>query len=382
MGKDKLIILIIFAMGLLAGIGFRLRGNGASEVGPTGAEPLKSSSAGEFRGISLQLHNSDPEIPYEKYVDEIAETGANTICFVVHAYQENCSSTSIFLDARKTLPNQRIKNLISHARRKKLKIVLMPLVLLENPRKNEWRGKISPTNWSEWWNDYYDYILRYAKLSQEADVDVFVVGSELLTTQKHEDRWRFLIRRCRKIYKGKLSYSANWDRYYAVKWWDAVDIIGMTTYHDLAGGDKPTVDRLMKSWAGIKKEILAWQAKINRPILFTEVGWPNLTTCARYPWNYCLDEDPDPAAQANCFEAFFRTWAGEKDVAGFLVWEWRSYPAQKTGPDDPSYVPCGKPSLEVIRRYLQYPSPRQEALPDRPAETTTAPADIPATPGR
>ena len=47
-------------------------------------------------------------------------------------------------------------------------------------------------------------------------------------------------------------------------------------------------------------------------------------------------------------------------VAGFIVWEWRSYPGQKIGPKDPSYVPCGKKAMGVIRKYFQKPSPWEE----------------------
>ena len=148
-------------------------------------------------------------------------------------------------------------------------------------------------------------------------------------------------------------------------------MIGMTTYHDLTGGDEPTIERLMKQWRGIKKDILSWQAKVNRKILFTEVGWPNLETCAQYPWDYTKDGNTAPEAQANCFEAFFRTWIGEKQVAGFLVWEWRKSPSDDTSPDkDTSYVPCDKPAMDVIKKYYQYPSPSSQ--PAEPPGATKA----------
>ncbi len=132
----------------------------------------------------------------------------------------------------------------------------------------------------------------------------------------------------------------------------------MTTYYDLTDGKEPTVDVLMASWKTIKEEILQWQSKIGKPILFTEVGWPNQETAAQYPWDYYRSADkPDPTAQANCFEAFFRTWITEKAVAGCLVWEWRSYPGQDIGPQDTSYVPCGKPALEVIKKYYRWEGP-------------------------
>lgn len=356
MQRDKLIILGLFATIVLGAIGLQMNDGGGGTVEDIALPPLKPSTSGEFRGICLQIHGNSS--PYKKYIDEISQTGANTVSLVVHAYQENGASTSIFIEARKTLTDQKLRELIAHAKSRGLQVVLMPVVLLENPTGNEWRGKIDPTNWNDWWSDYNDFIMHYAELSQQAGADVFLVGSELNSTQKFERQWRALIEKVREQFHGKLCYSANWDCYDKMKWWDALDIAGMTVYYNLTDGDEPTIERLMRSWSRIKKEILTFQARINRPIMFTEVGWPNLESCAEEPWNYCrTDMDTDPQAQANCFESFFSIWHDEPNVAGYLIWEWRSYPSQKTGLEDKSYVPCDKPALGVIRKYFQLAKP-------------------------
>jgi len=360
-GKGKLTVLGVFVLLLAMAAAIRILWAGGG--GPTQPQtrpadtPRKPSAAGEFRGVSLQLHNGSEKHPYEKYVDEIAQTGANTICLVVTGYQENGSSTCIFLDLRKTPCDGRIKDLIAHARRRGLRVMVMPIVLLESARAGEWRGKIAPTSWDGWWADYFEFVLHYAYLAEEGGAEVFVVGSELVSTESQTDRWRDLIRQVRGSFSGRLCYSANWDHYRPIDWWDDLDILGMTTYYDLTGGDEPTVERLLESWEPIKKDILAWQGKINRPILFTEVGWPNQETAAQYPWDYYRSQDdPAPQRQANCFEAFFRTWAGEPAVAGFLVWEWRNSDDQAIGPEDTSYVPTGKPAMQVIRKYYSMPA--------------------------
>lgn len=376
MTKDKILILAVFLLVIGLAIGIPQFGfNGPDKKGTSGSSPstgtapavitppsppVKRLQAGQFRGFTLQLQSSSPNRPYEKYISEIADAGANAICLSVAGYQENCASTSIFIDARRTPGTERLKSLVGHAHKEGLRVMLMPIVLLENPRAGEWRGKIGPKNWDDWWEDYNNYILHYARIAQASGVEVLAVGSELVSTEKdHAKRWRSLIARVRKTYKGHLIYSANWDHYRPVSWWDAVDIVGMTTYYDLTSGKEPTVSRLTKSWRTIREEVLAWQKTVGRPVLFTEVGWPNQTTCAQYPWDYTRSPDkPDPKAQANCFEAFFRTWIKEPSVAGFLVWEWRNYPGQVVDPSkDTGYVPCGKPAMEVIRKYFDMPEP-------------------------
>ncbi len=388
MARDKILILVIFLLIIGAAVGIQQfefgtpagPTEGRGGVAPTNipAEnlpipPFKELHVEQFRGFTLQLQSPSPTCPYEAYIDEIAATGSNAICLSVAGYQENCASTSIFIDIRRTPSADRIKALIGHAHQRKLRVMLMPIVLLENPRSGEWRGKIEPREWDDWWEDYESYILHYARVAQEAGVEILAVGSELISTEKdHADRWRSLIANVRKRYKGYLIYSANWDHYRPVSWWDAVDIVGMTTYYDLTSGGKPSVERLMKSWKPIREEVLAWQKTIGRPILFTEVGWPNQVTCAQYPWDYTRSPNqPDPNAQSNCFEAFFKTWIREPSIAGFLVWEWRNYPGQVVDPQkDTGYVPCGKPAMTVIEKYYRMPDPSTKPA----AATSTATA--------
>jgi len=372
MQKDKLIVLAAFFLivGAILASQFLPSVEGPAPSAPRAAPsgpPARPRQTGVYRGISLQLHSPYRSHPYEQYIREIAETGANTVCLVVHGFQDNASSSSIFIDLRKSPSPRRVKELIDFAHGRGLRVVLMPIVLLERPRGDEWRGKISPHSWDDWWEEYEEYLLHYVWIAEAAGAEVFMIGSELISTEKQTDRWRKLISRLRESYQGLLSYSANWDHYRVPQWWGDLDIIGMTTYYDLTGGKEPTLERLLEAWKPIREEILDWQSRIGRPILFTEVGWPNQETCAQYPWNYYASVDkPDPQAQKNCFEAFFRTWSGQDQVAGFLVWEWRNFPQQKIGPDDTSYTPCGKPAMEVIRKYFLAP-PALTTKPSRPA---------------
>ncbi len=354
---------------------------------PDDGPPIKPSRAGELRGMTLQVQSYWEGNPFEKYVDEIAETGANTICLTLAAFQENASSNSLFIEYRKVPSVKRLKGLINLAHKRGLRVVLMPMVLLEKPRSREWRGKINPPDLNYWWKHYENYILFYAQVAAETKTEVFIIGSELNDLEGQTRLWIQLIKKVRGVYKrnaykGQLSYSANWDHYEHVDWWGHLDLIGMTVYYDLVGKKKPTLNVMMKSWKPIKKKILAWQRRVSAsvkkpmPILFTEVGWPNQVGCAREPWNYYVNDDkPDPVTQDNCFKAFFKTWKGEKSVAGVLIWEWRNHPEQVGGMEDTSYVPTGKPAMKTIREYFGSPG----ALPRTMPATTSAPATAPGT---
>ena len=356
MPKDKLLIFLIFVLACGGAVLLGLNGR-RTPADPIGRPPQTPAKTNEFLGMCLQMQSGWQEHPYDKFTMEIAATGANTICFVVAGFQENGASTSIFLDVRKGPWWNRLEYLIRHAKKQGLRVVFMPIVLLENPRESEWRGKIKPTDWDRWWQNYNALVMYFAPLCQSAGVDVYIIGSELVSTEGQTERWRSLIKQVRSTYKGRLSYSANWDHYRNIKWWKDLDLIGMTTYYDLSGGkDDASYATLMAEWAKLKTGILAWQRTVNRPIIFTEVGWPNQSTAAEAPWNYYgAPDDPAPELQARCFKAFFDTWDGEDVVAGSLVWEWRSWDGEGTpvGPEDTSYTPCGKPAIHVIGNYFK-----------------------------
>jgi hypothetical protein len=209
---------------------------------------------------------------------------------------------------------------------------------------------------------------------------VLIIGSELVRTESKETQWRRLIREVRKVFSGRLSYSANWDHYRQIAWWDAVDIVGLTTYFDLTdrGRNPPTLQNLLAAWQEIREEIVTWQQRVNRPILFTEVGWPSMATGAQEPWNYYGAVDrPDHRLQARCFEAFFRTWFQQPEMTGYLVWEWRNKPDHEiTDPKklaaDTGYIPAGKPAIDVIRKYNAMPPLKRDKPSTQPA---TAPHD-------
>lgn len=339
-------------------------------------KPMNMAQSGEFRGFTVQL-SGDTSTPFEKYVDEIAQTGANTIMLSVAALQENCASSSIFIDQRKVPTPERLEGLIRRAKGKGMKVILMPIVLLENPGTGEWRGKNEPRDRDRWWSQYDDFILLYAKVAQRCGADVFMVGSELISLEYETPRWKDLIRKVRSEFSGRLSYSANWDHYEKIEFWRDLDIVSMTSYYDLVGDKKPSLDALVDSWTKVKGDILDWQGKIGMPVMFTELGYPSQVGCAKEPWNYYASTKSDPDTQAMCFEAFFKVWRDEPAVAGVLVWEWRNYEDAAYKPDqDTGYRVDGKPAMKYVQDFFASDKKLTAILPSppQPAEPTVVPA--------
>ncbi len=307
-----------------------------------------------IRGLALQVsYTADGIERYLDAIDEIARTGANAITLSTAGYQEHAGSSSISLDLRKCPTQEQFSRLIKRAQNHHLRVILMPVILLSNPRGSEWRGVICPPDWNDWFASYLGFIKYFAKVGLENDVYALVIGTELISTEGFRNRWIRIIDEVRKIYHGKLLYSANWDHYKQVTFWDKLDMIGVTTYYKLSDAEDPPLEVLLKNWKPVKKKLLDWQRSIGKPILFTEVGWCSQPGCSIEPWNYYRHTSPSTIGlreQKKCYEAFIRTWDGTPEVAGAIFWEWT---LTEGGPLDYGYTPKGKPAMQVLYKWFR-----------------------------
>lgn len=333
--------------------------SGPADTRPDGRSARSRHLAGApFHGMAMQVSHKDGLETYKKLADEIAELGADTILISTAAYQENSSSGAIMIDWERTLSEENWNKLLQHVRQRGLRIVLMPIVLLANPRTStEWRGVIQPPRWDEWWASYRRYLLNFAHIANRNQVEIFIIGSELISTENQPEMWDSLIAEIRKYYSGKISYSSNWDHYEKVPLWDKMDLVCMTTYHKLSDQVNPPQEHLNRAWKPIQREILAWQKKVRKPILFTEVGWPSQEGCSIEPWNYYRQDVGTRIGleeQAKCYRSFIDAWDDEiqrsDQIIGVLWWEWTPWGG---GPKCNNYTPKGKPAEKVLHDWFE-----------------------------
>ena len=169
----------------------------------------------------------------------------------------------------------------------------MPIVLLDNPEGNDWRGTIHPKDWHEWFDSYRNIMQTYAWIAEGNHVDLLVVGSELVSAEKHLDEWDHTIELIRETYHGKLTYSSNWDHYRSVEFWNKLDLIGMNSYWSFGeekSNPNPSLDHIVDRWHEIQEDLFAFQKKVKKPIIFLEIGWFSQQNVAYEPWDYTKDE--------------------------------------------------------------------------------------------
>ena len=312
---------------------------------------------GQFHGMAVQL-DGGPGIyaAYNRLIPEVADLGANTVLFVVHGWQDHAGSLDLHIDSQRTANAAELGKLCDLAKANGLRVILMPIVLLSHPRNNEWRGKIIPADrdWDGWFKRYTRFVVYFAKIAEQHQVDMLMVGSELIKTETYTDHWRGVIEEVRRNYRGKLGYSANWDHYQPekIKFWDALDYVGMTSYYELAAGPNPNIEEIDANWAAIKKDIKAFQEQVKKPLIFTEVGWCSQEGAAHEGWNYYANQKATDAGrreQALLYESFMKAWSNEPGVGGVIWWEWDT---SAGGSDDYNYTPRDKPAEALLRQWF------------------------------
>jgi hypothetical protein len=210
----------------------------------------------------------------------------------------------------------------------------------------EMRGE---EDWRRWFASYESYLLPYARQAQEAGADLFCVGREIdLTVRLREADWRRLIARVRAEFKGPLTYSANFDDWQAIGFWDALDFIGVSAYFPLSQRADPPLSELEAGWERALAPLELAHRRWNRPVLLTEAGFPSVPTAAWVPWK----EERTPAdvwLQSRCYEATLRALARRPWIEGafFWLWERTSAPAFR----DPSHAIVDKPASFTMARW-------------------------------
>jgi hypothetical protein len=303
-----------------------------------------------LRGVAMQVGGGGWVAEYNQTIDRIAQTGADALLLVVNGRMENGSSSQVYLDMRYTPTPEHLGQIIDHAKGLKLRVVLMPILLLDKPRAAaEWRGTINPEDWDAWWESYRWYLHHYYIIAEAHKVDVLSVGSELVSTEPKTQEWRKTIDQVRQHFKGMLTYSANWDHYKDIPFWDQLDLVAMNSYWTLGESreGKVSVQEIEQRWSRIKQNLLAFLDRVHKPLLFMEVGWCSLQNAAKEPWDYTLQEVPlDLDLQRKLYEGFFKSWHGVPQLGGFMIWEWTPVPYER------GYTPEGKPAEAVLREWL------------------------------
>ena len=238
------------------------------------------------------------------------------------------------------------------------KLFIKPHVWINETEDGKWRSDIFPTsaeNWEVWKASYQDFILRYARLAQAGGAEMFCIGTEFsrLSTEK-PNFWKALIQEVRQVYKGKITYAANWyEEYERITFWEDLDYIGIQAYFPLAEEEFPSVKQVSDGWNAYLPTMKNLARQHNRKIIFTEIGYKSTSDSAITPWEW-LDYPESgkvfsAETQANCYAAFFEKVWPKKWFEGVHIWQMRSDYLHRE-PRNLDFTPLQKTAESVIAK--------------------------------
>ncbi len=292
----------------------------------------------------------------EEAFTRLKKTNADWTCFVPYAFNRKGQNTIKF-DLDKQWWGETkvgIETCITLAHKSSLSVMLKPQVYVPGG----WTGDINFTkeeDWLAWEQSYKTYVMTMLDMAINNKVELFCIGTEFRNCCiKREKYWRTLIKEIRGKYKGKLTYSANWDDYTTVPFWKELDYIGISAYFPLSDMKTPTSNILDLKWKKVVKDLKKYSASQNKQILFTEYGYLTSDQCAWKTWEIeakIKELDENQEAQAIAYEALYKALWSQPFFAGGFIWKWFPNGQGHEGYKHKDYDPQDKKAEAVVKKY-------------------------------
>ena len=285
-------------------------------------------------------------------IDQLLEINTTWVSIMPYAFAPNHKGDLYYNNQRQWWGESQagVAHTISLIHANGLKVMLKPQVWMRN---GAYTGKFTTSSESEWElfeANYRNYILEFANLADSMKVELFCIGTEWEAfIQQRPAYWSGLIKEIRTIYKGQLTYAANWDEFTGTPFWDQLDFIGIDAYFPLSDLEEPEMVELVKAWSPHIKRIEKFSTVLNKPVLFTEYGYRSIPYTAKEPWNASKSEAISLQAQVTAYEALYASAWNKPWMAGGFVWKWYHHHYKSGGESDSGFTPQNKPVEGVIR---------------------------------
>ncbi len=293
----------------------------------------------------------------QKNVDPVKKVNANYTAIMPFGFMRSLNEPKVvFNTERQWFGETRAgaKQYIQLLQKNGIKVMLKPQIWI-------WHGEFtghmlmdSEANWKQLEETYSDFIITYAKLAQETKVPLYCIGTELEGFVKNRPSfWQELIAQVRKVYKGKITYAANWDEYPRVPFWEDLDFIGVDAYFPLSEVQDPSKEQMVQGWQKWKSKLKTISEEKKRPVLFTEFGYRSMDYTAKKPWLVDRNQmDVNLEAQADAIQVTFEQFWDEEWFAGGFIWKWFIHHDRSGGAGDNRFTPQNKPAETVIKNFF------------------------------
>jgi len=290
-----------------------------------------------------------------EHIKPVLEVNGNYVALMPFGFFRDIKNPKIMYNSNRQWFGETRKGLEHYAKEFKksnVQIMIKPQLWVSRGLYTGYIELESEENWKILEDSYEVFILEFADIAQNMDVDILCIGTELEKFVLNRPiYWKQLIVKIKKIYKGKLTYAANWDEFKRVPFWSSLDFIGIDAYFPLSDKKTPSVSELEKGWKPHKKEIQRIQKQFQKPILFTEFGYRSIDFTAKEPWtSNRVNGKVNFEAQTNATHAIYNQFWNEDWFAGGFLWKWFHNHQNVGGKNNNRFTPQNKPVETLIKK--------------------------------
>jgi hypothetical protein len=215
------------------------------------------------------------------------------------------------------------KACIKMAHQKGLKVMMKPHIWLGWGAFTGHLDFKTENEWAAFEKSYLAYLLTFAKIAQDENVELFCIATEMQNhVKKRPSFWKEAIVAIKQVYHGKITYAENWDAYTEVPFWQQLDYVGIDGYFPLSKLKNPDKKNLAKGWKDHLKRMSEFSSAQKRPILFTEIGYRSCDFSTEKPWETDFSLPENENLQAIAYQAFFDEVWQQPYFAGAFIWKW------------------------------------------------------------
>lgn len=277
------------------------------------------------------------------------------VTLVTTWYQEKKDSAEIFRDENSSHTDEELVHAINKIKSLGMHVMLKPHI---DVKDGAWRGEISfsdAESKEKWFASYEKFILHFAQLAEKQKAEILCIGTELEKMTRDSEtalRWNALIKKIKSAYHGKLVYAANWTEYESVSFWKELDFAGIDAYFPLSLKKDSSEEQLAAAFTRVLNKIGKWQKKINKPVLFTEIGYRSMDGAAVMPWDWQLKGAADEEEQEVLYKIALEGVMKKSWMEG--VYFWAVSPSDASIADgDTGYSFYGKLAENILREYYR-----------------------------
>lgn len=325
----------------------------AADVPPLDA-PIRGITIGPIENARHKDRGYGSE-PYGRAVAEAKALGATWISLTPFGRVLDLAPTGVDMSFEAPFDENRAAVLaaIRQARAAGLKVLIVPHLWVES---GGWRALVDPgtdAGWATWSAAYQRFAVAWAAVAAEGGAEMFAVGVEQRSwvTSSRAVSYVDVIRAVRAVYRGLVTYSANWDDAEDSVILGELDVIGVNAFFPLTERAGSSRAELVAGGERVRARMERLAARWRRPVMFAEIGYTTRRDPALRPWEWpdgMKNVVVDQAAQADAYFGLLAPMLSSPTFAGFFVWRVYADPDDVSQESEWGFSPRGKLAELVV----------------------------------